>query len=274
MSQVREETSTTVVPAYAGLEVQVDGKLMIIRFNVPKRRNAITNAMYKGLSWYLEKAANDPKISIVALTGNGSYYSSGNDFGSLFGTGGGSDSDEGPESGMQLYKGFVDTLIDFPKPIIGVVNGPAVGIAVTTLALMDAVYATDNAWLLCPFTRIGLAPEGCSSVTFPRIMGPQKASELLLFNKTVTTAEACELGLVTKVFPDASFQAEVWPKLKEWSELPTHSLLHAKKLCRDLDRDLLHKVNNDESDCLKELTQSEETINALLKNMFSKKSKL
>ncbi len=133
----------------------------------------------------------------------------------------------------------MDTLIDFPKPIIAVLNGPAVGVAVTTLALMDAVFATDKvillyllciitvltfffekAWLHTPFTQLGLCPEGCSSLLFPRIMGPLKASELLLFGKRVLASEAEELGLITKVFPAAEFDSIIWSKLKEISELP------------------------------------------------------
>jgi peroxisomal 3,2-trans-enoyl-CoA isomerase len=51
-------------------------------------------------------------------------------------------------------------------------------------------------------------------------MGSLKANEMLLFNKKITAVEACKLGLVTQVFQDANFQSEVWPKIKEWSELP------------------------------------------------------
>ena len=51
-------------------------------------------------------------------------------------------------------------------------------------------------------------------------MGTAKASELLLFNKKISTTEACKLGLVTEVYPASTFQSDVWPKLKEMSELP------------------------------------------------------
>ena len=67
---------------------------------------------------------------------------------------------------------------------------------------------------------MGQSPEACSSYTFPKLMGSSKANEMLLFNKKITAVEACKLGLVTEVFQDANFQSEVWPKLKEWSELP------------------------------------------------------
>jgi len=75
------ENVNTVESEFKGIEKQTDGKLRIIRFNVPKRKNALTPAMYTGFTKYLEEAVNDPSISIVAITGTGDFFSSGNDFG-------------------------------------------------------------------------------------------------------------------------------------------------------------------------------------------------
>ncbi|XP_048448628.1 enoyl-CoA delta isomerase 2-like, partial [Rhincodon typus] len=151
--------------------------------------------------------------------GNGDYYCSGNDLSNF--------TDIGPEgieqkskNSGELLKRYVSHYIDFPKPLIGVINGPAVGVAVTVLGLFDAVYATDKATFHAPFSKLGQSPEGCSSYTFPKIMGTSKANEILLFNKKLTAAQACELGLVTEVFPDSTFQKEVWKKLHAYAKLP------------------------------------------------------
>jgi len=69
---------------------------------------------------------------------------------------------------------MVVALIKFPKPIVAAVNGPAIGVAVTTLPLCDVVYAADNSTFRTPFASLGVLPEACSSFTFPLVMGYAK----------------------------------------------------------------------------------------------------
>ncbi|KAG7267219.1 hypothetical protein CRUP_004560 [Coryphaenoides rupestris] len=110
-----------------------------------------------------------------------------------------------------------------------------------------------------PFSQLGQSPEGCSSYTFPKIMGATKASEMLLFNKKLTATQACAQGLVTEVFPDASFQTE--------------SLALSKQLIRATEMERLHTVNDAEVDRLLERWQSDECMSAIM-SFFQGKSKL
>lgn len=62
---------------------------------------------------------------------------------------------------------FVDAFIEFPKPLVAMVNGPAIGIGASHLGLCDLVYCHESATFVTPFTQLGQSPEACSSVTFP-----------------------------------------------------------------------------------------------------------
>lgn len=109
--------------------------IKIVRLNKPKKKNAIDYNMYIRMAEILKDAAIDEDISIVVLTGTGDFYCSGNDL---------SAKDVPTKTLFAAVVEFVKTLITFPKLLIALVNGPAVGIAVTSLALCDFVFATEN----------------------------------------------------------------------------------------------------------------------------------
>ena len=81
----------------------------------------------------------------------------------------------------QLCRNFVDCLISFSKPIVAVVQGPAVGVGVTMLPHCDVIIASSKATFHTPFSSIGIVPEACSSVTFANIMG----SSLVCFSSFI-----------------------------------------------------------------------------------------
>ncbi|KAM9302781.1 enoyl-CoA delta isomerase 2 [Morus bassanus] len=256
---------------YETILVTTKNNITTIMFNRPDRKNAISRKMYREIIKALEEAGKDDS-TIAVITGNGDYYSSGNDL-SNFTNVQPSEMEKMASDGAVLLKEFVGHFIDFPKPLIAVVNGPAIGISVTVLGLCDIVYASDRATFHSPFSQLGQSPEGCSSYLFPKIMGLAKASEILLFNKKLTAAEACAQGLVTEVFPDRTFQKEVWARLEAYASLPKNSLAASKQLLRSMEKEKLHAVNSKECEVLKERWLSDECINAIV-SFFQKKSKL
>ncbi|NXY18736.1 ECI2 isomerase, partial [Atrichornis clamosus] len=256
---------------YETIIVTTKNNITKIMFNRPDRKNAINHQMYREIIKALEEAGkNDSTIAVI--TGNGDYYSSGNDLNNFTNIQPG-EMEKMAKDGAVLLKEFVGHFIDFPKPLIAVVNGPAIGICVTVLGLCDLVYASDRATFHSPFSQLGQSPEGCSSYLFPKIMGLAKASEMLLFNKKLTAAEACAQGLVTEVFPDSSFQKEVWARLEAYASLPKNSLAVSKQLLRSMEKEKLHAVNSKECEVLTERWLSDECVNAIV-SFFQKKSKL
>ncbi|NXM99909.1 ECI2 isomerase, partial [Sylvia borin] len=256
---------------YETLIVTTKNNITKIMFNRPDKKNAINHQMYREIMKALEEAGkNDSTIAVI--TGNGDYYSSGNDLANFTNVQPG-DMEKMAKDGAVLLKDFVGHFIDFPKPLIAVVNGPAIGICVTVLGLCDLVYASDRATFHTPFSQLGQSPEGCSSYLFPKLMGVAKANEMLLFNKKLTAAEACAQGLVTEVFPDSSFQKEVWARLEGYANLPKNSLAVSKQLLRSMEKEKLHAVNSRECEVLTERWLSDECINAIV-SFFQRKSKL
>nr|XP_042716511.1 enoyl-CoA delta isomerase 2 isoform X3 [Chrysemys picta bellii] len=269
-SQVKDTTPDSK-HGYETLQVTTTDNITKIMLNRPEKKNAITTQMYREIIQALEEAAKDDSV-ITVITGNGDYYCSGNDLNNFTNIPAGG-IEKMAKDGAVLLENFVKHFIDFPKPLIAVVNGPAVGISVTLLGLFDIVYATDRATFHTPFSELGQSPEGCSSYMFPKIMGLSKANEMLLFNKKLTAGEAYAQGLVTEVFPDWTFEKEVWIRLKAYANLPKNSLALSKQLIRGVEKEKLHAVNCQECELLRERWLSDECMNAIM-SFFGKKSKL
>lgn len=267
---VAEESPSDAAPAseYEFLTVTKNDGLAVITLNRPKKYNALTPKMYREWEAALQEAGNDPKTRIAAITGAGPFFCAGNDLNNF------ANVEDPPsfakECGQMLYE-FVDAFIQFPKPLVGVINGPALGVSVTTMALYDAVYASEKATFHTPFTSLGQSAEGCSSFTFPRLMGTGTAAEMLLFNKKMTAGEAKEAGLVTEVYHDETFQKEIWPKLQALAKLPQQSLIYGKELYREPLKQTLMEVNRRECTRLEERWLSDECREAVFAFLTRKK---
>ncbi|KAM4705709.1 enoyl-CoA delta isomerase 2-like [Rhinophrynus dorsalis] len=267
----RNEVSSSSRKTYETLQITHQDNITTIIMNRPQRKNAFSFEMYNEVILALDEAERDDSI-LTVLTGLGDYFSSGNDLKNAMNNFGGRTEDMIRDS-VDLIRKFVRKFIDFPKPLVAVVNGPAIGIGVTILGLFDLVYATDRATFNTPFSKLGQCPEACSSYTFPKMMGSAKATEVLLFNKTLTAHEAYDRRLVTEVFPDSIFQREVWSKLKVYANLPRNSLAFSKQLIRNVEKEKLYAACDKECELLIERASSDEALNAIFQ-FFQQKAKL
>ncbi|KYN17696.1 PREDICTED: enoyl-CoA delta isomerase 2, mitochondrial-like [Trachymyrmex cornetzi] len=231
--------------------------------NKPARKNALSPQMYKELKMLLNESAENNKVLIFVLTANGDFFSSGNDI---------SASMESLSVSVDTIKELIDTIIMYPKLLIAVVNGPAIGIATTILGIFDIVYASDKAYFQTPFSSLGLVAEGCSSYTFPRLLGHSKAGDMLYLGYKMNAQEAKQHGLVSKVYNHDSLE-EVWNYLNKISTLSSQSILATKRLVSRWNKEILLKVNEEEMEELKKLFESPELIQRML-NFLSRKNKL
>lgn len=261
---------------YEKIIVETHSKVRIIRLNDPRRKNALDAVAYREIARALNEANADPTITTVAITGNGDFYSSGNDIKAAFSTMTSDNPETAIKESNERIKNLVNAFICFEKLLIAVVNGPCLGIAFTTAVLCDVIYATKSAYFQAPFTTLGLSAEGCSSATFPRIMGTSKAAELLLLSEKMSAEEGLRYNLVSRVFDcQEEMDRVVWPKIQEYSELPMGSLLTTKRLIKkhNLPVEELKEVNIRELQDLAKRLGSEEVAEAAMK-FLSRKSKL
>lgn len=173
--------------------------ILTIRMNRPKTLNAWTEPMLNEIRSHFENASTDNGIKAIILTGTGKYYCAGVNLSGML----------KPMHPAKLHKmlctknrKLFDMFLDVTKPIIAAVNGPAIGASVTSASLCDAIIAADRATFSTPFARLGIPPEGCSSVHFARIMGDANAERMLGSEGwTPSAKEAKEMGLVHAVVP-------------------------------------------------------------------------
>ena len=123
------------------------------------------------------------------------------------------------------------------KPIIAAVQGPAVGIGVTMLLHCDLVYAGEGARFHMPFVNLGLCPEAASSFLLPRLMGYQRAAELILLAEPFSAQVAYEYGLVNQVLADEAVIDRAASVAATLAQKPPTAVRVSKRLMRDSCRD-------------------------------------
>ncbi|PAV65797.1 hypothetical protein WR25_00968 [Diploscapter pachys] len=243
-----------------GLDLSIEDKIFRITLNRPNKFNALTLEMYRGLTNALNAASKDKSTTVTVITGTGKYYCSGNDLSNFaaLATAGKEEIRKTAEMAGTVMQAYVQAYIDHEKPLVSLINGPAVGISVTVLPLFDLVLASDAATFHTPFAALGQSPEACSSYTFPHLMGQLNAAEILLVGKKITAEEAQRRGLVNQVFPDTEFATSASKIVSAFSKLPPQSAKICKKLLRDPHRQKLTEINAIETETIKERWQSSE----------------
>jgi enoyl-CoA hydratase/carnithine racemase len=236
-------------------EVRVEkiGAAMEITLNRPKRKNALTLAMYEAMSAALADASADPAIRVVSIRGEGNF-TSGNDLQDFL--------QAPPTNENSPVFRFLMALLDFDKPLVAIVDGPAVGVGTTMLLHCDLVYAGENARFQLPFVNLALIPEAGSSYLLPKMFGHQKASELLLFGDAFDAATAKDLHLVNAVVPSDDLLAFAREKIAALCAKPARSLRLTKKLLHH-DRDVVKERMGAEAVLFGELLASPELAEAI-----------
>ncbi|XP_058135647.1 chromodomain Y-like protein 2 isoform X1 [Dasypus novemcinctus] len=230
--------------------------------------NALTPEIMKEVRRALCNAATDDS-KLLLLSAVGSVFCSGLDYSYLIGR---LSSDRRKESTRiaEAIRDFVKAFIQFKKPIVVAINGPALGLGASILPLCDIVWASEKAWFQTPYATIRLTPAGCSSYTFPQILGIALANEMLFCGRKLTAQEACSRGLVSQVFWPTTFSQEVMLRVKEMASCSAVVLEESKCLVRSFLKSVLEEVNEKECVMLKQLWSSSKGLDSLFSYLQDK----
>ncbi|MFO7551981.1 MAG: crotonase/enoyl-CoA hydratase family protein [Haliea sp.] len=208
--------------SYQTLRYEVDDGLLLLTLDRPDNLNAFTVEMANELVAAYQQASDDDSVGSIVVTGAGKAFCAGMDLsieGNVFGL----DESLTPTLGdlqdklddPAIFHGVRDTggrvamaMLNCRKPIVGAINGAAVGIGATMTLPMDFRFASTKARFGFVFGRLGITPEACSTWLLPRIVGLQQALEWLYRADIFDAAEARDKGLVREVLePDTLLES-------------------------------------------------------------------
>lgn len=202
----------------------VEAGVMTITLNRVDKKNSFTAVMYATLADALTQAATDAAVRVVVFQGHETVFSAGNDIGDFL-----NKPPSGPDA--PVFR-FLNAIATFPKPLLAAVCGPAVGIGTTLLLHCDLVYAGDNAMFSMPFVNLGICPEAASTWLVPRLMGHQRAAEVLLMGDPFMAEAAMEVGLVNRVVPPTEANALAQQQARRLAAKPLSSVMETKRLMK------------------------------------------
>jgi enoyl-CoA hydratase/carnithine racemase len=235
------------------------GSILRIQLNRPKRRNAMTSAMYVALAGILNEAANDENTRVVLWHGAGESFCAGNDIEDFL------KNPPGPGESPQAQ--LMKALIEFDKPLIAAVQGAAIGGGTTMLLHCDFVYAGESAKFQMPFINLALVPEFGSSSIVPARIGHIRAAELILLGSPYDARRALELGLVTQVVPDQDLLPIATATAQKLAVKPAGALQASKRLLKQPSREQIKaamKAENEEFSAQVRSADAKEALTAFL----------
>src|SRR5215813_6060420 len=186
------------------IRVDADGPVRIVRLNRPEQLNAINDELHLGLTRLFPQLTADADARVAVVTGEGRAFSAGGDFDLLQRT-----ADDRVLRRNVIAEGreIVLNMVRCRIPVVAAVNGPAVGLGCSVIALSDVVYMAESAYLADPHVAVGLVAADGGPITWPLHMSLHLAKEYAFTGDRISSARAAEIGLANHVCPDG----EVFP---------------------------------------------------------------
>jgi enoyl-CoA hydratase/carnithine racemase len=207
------------------IEARAEGPLRIITLNRPEALNAVNDALHTGLARLWPRLSEDTGARAAVLTGNGKAFSAGGDFTYLEELG------RDPDLRARTIAHGRDLVLGMARcrvPVIAAVNGPAVGLGCSLVALSDIVYMAETAYLKDPHVQVGLVAADGGPLTWPLHTSLLLAKEYALTGARIPAERAVEFGLANHVVADPL--AGAMKCAKQIARLPRQAVESTKRL--------------------------------------------
>ncbi|MGW5228238.1 enoyl-CoA hydratase/isomerase family protein [Nocardia niigatensis] len=207
------------------IDVRADGPLRIITLNRPDALNAVNDDLHTGLAHLWPRLSEDQDARVAVLTGAGKAFSAGGDFAYL--------AELGRDSRLRAKtiahgRDIVLGMARCRVPVVAAVNGPAVGLGCSLVALSDLVYMAETAYLKDPHVQVGLVAADGGPLTWPLHTSLLLAKEYALTGAKIPAARAREMGLADHIVADP--MSEAMACAKRILELPQQAVESTKRL--------------------------------------------
>ncbi|MCL4133158.1 UNVERIFIED_CONTAM: hypothetical protein GTU68_059486 [Idotea baltica] len=200
---------------YQTITVEITDGLGVLTLNRPDKMNSLTGQMRAEINHAMRDMAGSARV--IVLTGAGRAFCTGQDLG-----------DSGDATQVDLertlrdeYAPMLEAIYDCPVPTIAAVNGPAAGAGANLALAADIVIATESAYFLQAFARIGLLPDAGGTWFMPRQMGFAKAMGAALFADKISARQADDWGLIWEAVADDAFEAHWKARATQLASGPT-----------------------------------------------------
>ena len=185
----------------SALLLDVADGVATLTMNRPEARNALDAAMKQAFAELVPRLAADDAVRAVVLTGAGGAFCAGGDLRAMAAVRPAMTLDGWRQRMREIHPWLIQ-LIELDKPLVAAVDGPAFGAGFGLALAADFVVASPRARFCLSFMKVGLGPDFGAVYTLPRVVGVQRAKELMLSAREVPAAEALQLGLVLEVQPE------------------------------------------------------------------------
>jgi 2-(1,2-epoxy-1,2-dihydrophenyl)acetyl-CoA isomerase len=227
----------------AAIQFEIRNNIAFIILNRPEKYNAFNREMVVSLQNALDECKNNDQVRAVYLTGAGKAFSAGQDLAEV------TDPNGRGMDGLlrEQYNPIVMKIRQLHLPVVAAVNGVAAGAGANIALSCDIVVASQSAAFIQAFNKIGLIPDSGGTYFLPRLIGMQKSSALMMLGDKIMAEEAERLGMIYKVFSDATFRLEAEQIAGVLAQMPTKSIGYTKQaLNRSLENTLEQQLRAEE----------------------------